>query len=568
MKKTILILIGAVMLINCNVIASSPDKTEPDKDNPQQRDIQIYSSPEFIDLAKGWTDLYSAKNTQSEVHTFALDKLNANKEKISENNWILVSDCQNNELCSQAAWKMLVGRDPIIAVTSSNNPLIKKINEVGLSRENFKEVLSAKNPLSWGELLGVNSSKEIAVYLEDKASVSSTTIGYTGLDQYNPANKRLKNGKELSKIVGSDPYAISFIRLSEILSPDKSSFIEGIALIPIDNNANGKIDSFENIYANSQSFIRGLWIGKYPRAMITNLYLISNEKPESEEEINFLTFLMENGHDILAESSYISLVDEEAFSSITKLETSELPAEMVAGNKPGITILWVLGIVFILIGLPAIIRVIQKRKIPALSPTIGDNKILSPAILKKPQGVLFDKSHTWAFMEKDGKVKIGIDDFLQHVLGPITKVNLLNPGDKVTKGEKIIVLSNIGRQVSIKSPVTGIIVDYNESIKSNPSILNISPHENGWIYMIEPTNWQTENQLMLMGAQYMDWLRIEFSKLKDFLLWALKENQGKSGQLVLTDGGEIPDETLNHLGAEIWEEFQEKFIDKTKNYKL
>ncbi len=564
MKKTILILIGALILINCNIAGSSPDRAAPDKDISQQGNIQIYSKPEFTDLAQKWTDLYSAENTKANVQILALDKLKISEGNLSKKNWALVSDCDNEELCSEAAWKMLVGRDPVIAVTSSNNPFLKKINEVGLSKETIRSVLSAETTPIWGKLLGTNSSKKIEVYLEDQTSVSSTTIGYTGLELNSLSNKRVKNGYELSKIIARDPYAISFIRLSEILTDDKASFIEGIALIPIDNNSNGKVDSFENIYANSQSFFRGLWIGKYPRTLITNLYLISNSEPQTEEEVSFLTFLMLKGDEILAESNFISLVNEEAFSSITKLEKSELPEDMVAGNKPVLTILIVLGIFVLLMLIPAVIRIIQNRKTTASRSYLEDNKVLSPSILKKPQGVLFDKSHTWAFMEKDGKVKIGIDDFLQHVVGPITRVKLLNIGDKVSKGEKIIVLSNMGKQVTIKSPVTGIIADLNETIKSNPSLLNKSPHEEGWIYTIEPTNWQSENQIMLMGSQYMDWLRTEFSQLKDFLLWALKENQGRSGQLVLTDGGEIPDETLNLLGAEIWEEFQEKFIDKTK----
>jgi len=82
--------------------------------------------------------------------------------------------------------------------------------------------------------------------------------------------------------------------------------------------------------------------------------------------------------------------------------------------------------------------------------------------------------------------------------------------------------------------------------------------------MIEPVNWQTENRIMMMGSQYLDWVKDEISRLKDFLLWALKENMGHTGQLVLTDGGDVPDNILDTMEADVWEEFQEKFIDKTR----
>ena len=41
-------------------------------------------------------------------------------------------------------------------------------------------------------------------------------------------------------------------------------------------------------------------------------------------------------------------------------------------------------------------------------------------------------------MEKDGVVKVGIDDFLQHITGTLTKIKMKEPGEKVRKGEKIL----------------------------------------------------------------------------------------------------------------------------------
>ena len=77
--------------------------------------------------------------------------------------------------------------------------------------------------------------------------------------------------------------------------------------------------------------------------------------------------------------------------------------------------------------------------------------------MKFPGGLFFDKSHTWIFMEKNGQVRIGIDDFLQHVTGPITRVKLKKPGDRIVKGEAFMSLIQRGKQLEIQSPVSGII---------------------------------------------------------------------------------------------------------------
>jgi len=67
-------------------------------------------------------------------------------------------------------------------------------------------------------------------------------------------------------------------------------------------------------------------------------------------------------------------------------------------------------------------------------------------------------------MEKDGNVRIGIDDFLQRVTGRITRVDMKQPGDKIKRGEKLVSIAHKGKQLNIYSPVSGIIKDYNRSI--------------------------------------------------------------------------------------------------------
>lgn len=559
MKKSILILIGAILMLNFNASGLAPEE-----DISQKDEISIYTSNEFFNLVEKWTDLYSTQNSNADIIIAKLENLNANKEGLSQNNWILATDAQNKDLCSNATWKMLIGRDPVIAVTSSKNPHIKKIAEVGLSKDEIKEIVSAGSLTSWGVFFDTKSSNKIEVLLEDNSSVRSAIVNYTGLGMDKLSNKQARTGNELISQLGNNPEAVGFIRLSEVITQDQKSFINGITPLPLDLNANNKIDSFEDIYKSSQTFLRGSWIGKYPREMVTHLYMISDREPVKDLEISFLTFLMINENDILTGSNFISLIDEESYSTMNRLDKAQLPGVIAGTKKSGNTIILIISAIIILFLIPGLILRFRRGRAQSSIQDIQKGNVLTPEIIKNANGILFDKSHTWAFMEKDGNVKIGIDDFLQHVLGSISKIKLLSVGDKVTKGEKIITLSNKGKQISIKSPVSGTIIEHNHTLQSNPSLLNTSPQSEGWIYMIEPVNWQSENSIMLMGSQYISWVRDEISRLKDFLLWALKENHGQTGQLILTDGGDVPDNTLDHLEVEVWEEFQQNFIDKSK----
>jgi hypothetical protein len=67
-----------------------------------------------------------------------------------------------------------------------------------------------------------------------------------------------------------------------------------------------------------------------------------------------------------------------------------------------------------------------------------------------------------------------------------------------------------------------------------------------------------------MGEKQKQFIRSEFSRLKDFLAMAIHGDTEKYAGLILQDGGELRDGTLTNLGPEVWEEFQTKFIDPSK----
>ena len=46
--------------------------------------------------------------------------------------------------------------------------------------------------------------------------------------------------------------------------------------MPIDKNGNGKIDDFENVYCDLQTFMRKAWIGQFPKELTGNIYSIAS----------------------------------------------------------------------------------------------------------------------------------------------------------------------------------------------------------------------------------------------------------------------------------------------------
>ena len=192
----------------------------------------------------------------------------------------------------------------------------------------------------------------------------------------------------------------------------------------------------------------------------------------------------------------------------------------------------------------------------AVVPVFDENSV------NVPKGLYFDKSHTWAFMKKDGSVKIGIDDFLQHITGTITRIEMKNPGEMIRKGDKFLTIIRQGKKLNIYSPVSGIIKAKNEILINHSSLLNTAPYYEGWVYLIEPSNWLREIQFLSMAEKYKTWLKVEFSRLKDFFATAFKTPE--FAYVVYQDGGSLKDGILADLGPEVWEDFQTKFMDQGK----
>jgi glycine cleavage system H lipoate-binding protein len=213
----------------------------------------------------------------------------------------------------------------------------------------------------------------------------------------------------------------------------------------------------------------------------------------------------------------------------------------------------------------AVVRSNRKRKLTlSIAGTNSDETGFDAGSVALPNGLYFDKTHTWAFMEKDGLVSIGIDDFLQHITGPITRVEMKKAGEKIKKGELLFSIIQSGKQLNMYAPVSGVIKKQNEMLLSNSSFLNQSPYSDGWVYRIEPSNWFKEIQLLDMSDRYRNWLSAEFSRLKDFMAAILKPESPEYAHVVLQDGGELKEGVLSDFGPEVWEDFQANFLDTFK----
>ena len=87
----------------------------------------------------------------------------------------------------------------------------------------------------------------------------------------------------------------------------------------IDRNGNGTIDYNEKIYDDFNNFSRGVWIGKYPKTLFSNIYSVSSDQPNNVTELAFLKWVVNEGQKFLYTNGYSDLLLTERQAATDKL---------------------------------------------------------------------------------------------------------------------------------------------------------------------------------------------------------------------------------------------------------
>lgn len=224
-----------------------------------------------------------------------------------------------------------------------------------------------------------------------------------------------------------------------------------------------------------------------------------------------------------------------------------------------------LAIVFFFIILIPFWLILNKKV--SLARQTGKLATLTAGALQIPQGLFFSKYHTWAHLERSGVAKVGLDDLIMHITGAVTITRVIATGEKIKKGDLLAEISHKGKRLKVYAPISGEIIEANAMLSNSPELLNEDPYEKGWMYKIKPSSWVADTNTCFVAEDATSWAMQELERFKDFLSASLGKYSPQPAGLILQDGGELRDQPLSDLPAEIWQDFQQDFLNK-KTLKL
>ena len=117
-------------------------------------------------------------------------------------------------------------------------------------------------------------------------------------------------------------------------------------------------------------------------------------------------------------------------------------------------------------------------------------------------------SHEWGRIDEIGILTVGISDHAQDLLGDIVFVELPEIGKYLDAEEESAIVESVKAASDIYSPIDGEIIEINNDLTKDASVINQDAENEGWIFKLKISDSSQINSLMSL-EEYNDFLKNE-----------------------------------------------------------
>ncbi|MDD5135797.1 MAG: glycine cleavage system protein GcvH [Candidatus Omnitrophica bacterium] len=121
-----------------------------------------------------------------------------------------------------------------------------------------------------------------------------------------------------------------------------------------------------------------------------------------------------------------------------------------------------------------------------------------------PKDLFYTKDHEWARLEGK-KAYVGITDYAQGALGDITFAGLPKNGDAVKQSDLCATVESVKAASDVYAPLSGRVVSLNEKLAAHPELVNKSPYEEGYFFVMDVSD-ESEKTKLMDAASYGKYL--------------------------------------------------------------
>ena len=224
------------------------------------------------------------------------------------------------EEVNKGAWVLSVTKDAVVPTVNAHNPAIKQLLAKGVTKEVFQGIFVTENIKTWGAAVNSNASEAITVYTRsDACGAGETWAKYLGKKQEDLTGIGVYGDPGVAEAVKKDTLGIGYNNINYAYDAKNKGPVEGILVIPIDLNADGRIEEKEDFYASLDTVTAAIADGRYPSPPARELFFVACGRPEKKEVREFLRWVLTDGQKFVSETGYINVTKETIESGLKEL---------------------------------------------------------------------------------------------------------------------------------------------------------------------------------------------------------------------------------------------------------
>lgn len=158
-----------------------------------------------------------------------------------------------------------------------------------------------------------------------------------------------------------------------------------------------------------------------------------------------------------------------------------------------------------------------------------------------PRDYYIHTGHGWARIEYGGRVRIGLDDFGNRLVGPVEKMRLPSLGTRFKAGEESFILQREGHEAGVKSPISGVVTAVNQRLFDYPSCTNRDPYSTGWAVLIDPMELRSDLKGLNFGVDSVKFIETEAERLLSMIVDDPKAAAATGGEPITDVYGSFKD---------------------------
>lgn len=313
----VLILIAA-MLAGC---AGTP-KPQSSTSGGESKTIAISGAFALYPLMVQWAEVYQQAHPNVRIDVSAGGAGKGMADALAGAVDIgMVSREVSQEEVDQGAYGIAVTRDAVFGTISAQNPYLADLQKTGITQETLKGIFLTGEITTWGQVIGrPEVTDEIHVYTRsDACGAAEMWVKYVGGKKQEELKGIGVNADPgVLEAVIKDPLGIGYNNLNYAYDTKSGAPVTGAAVLTLDVNANGQIDSDEVIATKAQA-VEAVASNRYPSPPARPLYLVTKGKPTGAT-LDLITWILGEGQQYVDAAGYVQLTADQLKESQDRLK--------------------------------------------------------------------------------------------------------------------------------------------------------------------------------------------------------------------------------------------------------